>query len=282
MGPVHTAGARDRVEALRGRGGRGRRRCSAAGPAARRGRGVGRLLRLARRSSVAPPADAGIVREEQFAPALPVIPYDDIERGGRRGERHRRSGCAPRSGATTTRWPPTWPRGWRPARSSSTPTACRAIDMYAPDGRMEAVGLRRRARARGHAGLRPPARAGARPGPEHSRRSSGMTMAIRGGTVVDGTGAPPRPGRRRDRGGADRRHRPPAPAPPARDTVIDAGGLLVTPGLRRPAHPLRRAALLGPQRQPVPAARRDHGARRQLRLLAGARWRRSTPTTSAG
>jgi acyl-CoA reductase-like NAD-dependent aldehyde dehydrogenase len=28
---------------------------------------------------VAPPPDARIVREEQFAPALPVIPYDDIE-----------------------------------------------------------------------------------------------------------------------------------------------------------------------------------------------------------
>jgi acyl-CoA reductase-like NAD-dependent aldehyde dehydrogenase len=27
---------------------------------------------------VAPPEDAGIVRQEQFAPALPVIPYDDI------------------------------------------------------------------------------------------------------------------------------------------------------------------------------------------------------------
>jgi acyl-CoA reductase-like NAD-dependent aldehyde dehydrogenase len=28
---------------------------------------------------VAPPADARIVREEQFAPALPILPYDDIE-----------------------------------------------------------------------------------------------------------------------------------------------------------------------------------------------------------
>ena len=28
---------------------------------------------------VAPPAEAGIVRDEQFAPALPVIPYDDID-----------------------------------------------------------------------------------------------------------------------------------------------------------------------------------------------------------
>ena len=27
---------------------------------------------------VAPPAESGIVRQEQFAPALPVIPYDDI------------------------------------------------------------------------------------------------------------------------------------------------------------------------------------------------------------
>ena len=29
--------------------------------------------------AVAPPGDAGIVRQEQFAPALPVIPYDDID-----------------------------------------------------------------------------------------------------------------------------------------------------------------------------------------------------------
>ena len=28
---------------------------------------------------VAPPADSGIVRQEQFAPALPVIPYDDLD-----------------------------------------------------------------------------------------------------------------------------------------------------------------------------------------------------------
>jgi acyl-CoA reductase-like NAD-dependent aldehyde dehydrogenase len=28
---------------------------------------------------VAPPAETGIVRHEQFAPALPVLPYDDID-----------------------------------------------------------------------------------------------------------------------------------------------------------------------------------------------------------
>jgi acyl-CoA reductase-like NAD-dependent aldehyde dehydrogenase len=32
---------------------------------------------------VDPPADSRIVREEQFAPALPVIPYDDIEQAVR-------------------------------------------------------------------------------------------------------------------------------------------------------------------------------------------------------
>ena len=66
-----------------------------------------------------------IVREEQFAPALPVIPYDDI---GARGDARRTtpsSACAPPSGATTTRWRPTSPAGCRPARCSSTRTGSR-------------------------------------------------------------------------------------------------------------------------------------------------------------
>ena len=42
-------------------------------------------------------------------------------------------------------------------------------------------------------------------------------------------------------------------------------------GLRRPAHALRRAAVLGPDREPVGAARRHHRVRRQLRLHARAR-----------
>ena len=82
MGPVHTAGARDRVEALVAE-------AAAAGAGALRPgrlRGGGRGQRAG--TSCRPRwwwrrrPDAGIVREEQFAPALPVIPYDDIARGG--------------------------------------------------------------------------------------------------------------------------------------------------------------------------------------------------------
>jgi acyl-CoA reductase-like NAD-dependent aldehyde dehydrogenase len=78
MGPVHTAAARERVEALVSE-------AAAAGAVLVR---PGRMRREDEGSGgyfvspalvVAPRADSGIVREEQFAPALPVIPYDDIE-----------------------------------------------------------------------------------------------------------------------------------------------------------------------------------------------------------
>jgi len=79
MGPVHTAGARDRVEALLSEA------ASAGAVLVRPGR-----MRPEDQESggyfvspalvVAPPAETGIVREEQFAPALPVIPYDDMAR----------------------------------------------------------------------------------------------------------------------------------------------------------------------------------------------------------
>ena len=78
MGPVHTAGARDRVEKM-------------VAEAAASGATVLRPGRLRAQDEgsggyfvspalvVDPPADAAIVAEEQFAPALPVIPYDDLE-----------------------------------------------------------------------------------------------------------------------------------------------------------------------------------------------------------
>ncbi len=78
MGPVHTEAARDRVEALVSE-------AAAAGALLVR---PGRMRAEDERSGgyfvspalvVAPPADSGIVRQEQFAPALPIIPYDDIE-----------------------------------------------------------------------------------------------------------------------------------------------------------------------------------------------------------
>ncbi len=78
MGPVHTAEARDRVEALLSE-------AAAAGavlvrPGALRAEdeGSGGYF-VSPALVVAPPADTGIVREEQFAPALPVLPYDDID-----------------------------------------------------------------------------------------------------------------------------------------------------------------------------------------------------------
>ena len=78
MGPVHTAAARDRVDALVSE-------AAAAGAVlVRPGRmrpedeGSGGYF-VSPALVVAPPSDAGIVRQEQFAPALPVIPYDDID-----------------------------------------------------------------------------------------------------------------------------------------------------------------------------------------------------------
>jgi acyl-CoA reductase-like NAD-dependent aldehyde dehydrogenase len=77
MGPVHTAAARDRVEAFVAE-------AEAAGAVVHRpGRlraedqGAGGYF-VSPALVVAPPANSKIVREEQFAPALPVIPYDDI------------------------------------------------------------------------------------------------------------------------------------------------------------------------------------------------------------
>jgi acyl-CoA reductase-like NAD-dependent aldehyde dehydrogenase len=78
MGPVHTASARDRVEAL-------------VAAAAQRGASVLRPGKVRDEDAasggyfvspalvVSPEPGSGIVREEQFAPALPVIPYDDLD-----------------------------------------------------------------------------------------------------------------------------------------------------------------------------------------------------------
>ncbi len=77
MGPVHTQSARDRVEAFIAE-------ADAAGAVVRRPArlrsddlAVGGYF-VAPALVVAPPPEARIVREEQFAPALPIIPYDDI------------------------------------------------------------------------------------------------------------------------------------------------------------------------------------------------------------
>ena len=78
MGPVHTARARDRVEVFLAEAG------SAGAAVLRPGRvraedaAAGGYV-VSPALVVAPPPDAGIVRQEQFAPALPVIPYDDLD-----------------------------------------------------------------------------------------------------------------------------------------------------------------------------------------------------------
>ena len=91
-----------------------------------------------------------------------------------------------------------------------------------------------------------------------------LDLLVRGGRLVDGTGAPARHGRRRrprrargrgryrrrTRGAHHRRRRP------GRESR-----------LRRHAHALRRPGAVGPGGHPVAVARRHHRDRRQLRVL---------------
>jgi acyl-CoA reductase-like NAD-dependent aldehyde dehydrogenase len=78
MGPVHTAAARDRVERFVAEAE------GAGAPVLRPGRlraeddGAGGYF-VSPALVVAPSPDSAIVREEQFAPALPLLPYDDVE-----------------------------------------------------------------------------------------------------------------------------------------------------------------------------------------------------------
>jgi acyl-CoA reductase-like NAD-dependent aldehyde dehydrogenase len=78
MGPVHTVHARDRVEAMVAEAEDAGATVLRPGRLRAEDEGSGGYF-VSPALVVAPPADARIVREEQFAPALPVIPYDDIE-----------------------------------------------------------------------------------------------------------------------------------------------------------------------------------------------------------
>ena len=94
-------------------------------------------------------------------------------------------------------------------------------------------------------------------------------LVIKGGTVVDGTGAPAAHGRRRDH----RRHRHRGrPGRRRGREEIDADGAARHARLRRRAHALRRPGHLGPAAHAVVLARRHHGRDGQLRrrLRAGA------------
>jgi len=78
MGPVHTAAARDRVEAFIAEAAATGAKVHRPGRLRAEDEGSGGYF-VSPALVEAPPAESGIVREEQFAPALPVIPYTDIE-----------------------------------------------------------------------------------------------------------------------------------------------------------------------------------------------------------
>jgi acyl-CoA reductase-like NAD-dependent aldehyde dehydrogenase len=79
MGPVHTAAARDRVERFVAEA------QGAGAPVLRPGRlraeddGAGGYF-VSPALVLRPSPDSAIVREEQFAPALPLLAYDDVEK----------------------------------------------------------------------------------------------------------------------------------------------------------------------------------------------------------
>ena len=126
------------------------------------------------------------MREEQFAPALPVIPYDDLDEAVAAANDTEYGLCAS-----------VWSNDEALAGDVASRLAAGTVFVNAhghvghrhvrAHGRLEGVRLRPRARDRGDAGVRPPARPGA---PARPRRVA-VSVVIRGGTVVDGTGAEP-------------------------------------------------------------------------------------------
>jgi acyl-CoA reductase-like NAD-dependent aldehyde dehydrogenase len=78
IGPVHSARSRDFVEGLIDEAQRAGARVHRAGRLRDEDRDAGGHF-VVPAIVAAPPRDAGIVRREQFAPALPVLPYDDLD-----------------------------------------------------------------------------------------------------------------------------------------------------------------------------------------------------------
>ena len=203
MGPVHTAAARDRVEALLSEAAAAGAVLVRPGTVRDEDEGSGGYF-VSPALVVAPPADTGIVREEQFAPALPVIPYDDIDEAVDAANDSAFGLCASvwsnDDAALGRRGVPAVGRHGVP----QCPRPVRHRHVRA-DGRVEAIRLRRRVGDRGDAGVRPTTGAGA-PAGTRGARGSDMTVAICGGTVVDGTGGPPLRADLRDRGRKGRGH----------------------------------------------------------------------------
>ncbi len=90
-----------------------------------------------------------------------------------------------------------------------------------------------------------------------------LDLAIRGGTLVDGTGAP---GRRGDLGIRDGKIAELGQLSGEAARELDASRLRGRARLRRHPHPLRRAGVLGPHAHDLAVARRDLGRDGQLRL----------------
>ena len=78
MGPVHLAAARDRVEGLVAEAGARGAQVLRPGTVRTEDAGSGGYL-VSPALVVGPPSDAAIVAEEQFAPALPIIAYRDLD-----------------------------------------------------------------------------------------------------------------------------------------------------------------------------------------------------------